>query len=75
LTDGFNKFPEWSPDGKYIAFKHVDDDDGPTDSGQVWVVASDSEHVRIREIGNTANAVPLKVGDNGLRVFGSFSWR
>jgi hypothetical protein len=75
FTEGFNMFPEWSPDSHYIAFKHVDDNDWENDSGELWVVAADSENIKIKETGNTPNAIPLYNGDRHIGVFGSFSWR
>ena len=68
-------FPEWSPDSKYIAFKHVDDDDDPNDFGDIWVIAADAESVLIRGGGNTPNATGLWAGNTRLDPFGSFAWR
>ena len=75
FSEGFNMFPEWSPDSRHIAFKHVDDDDGPTDFGDIWVVAADAESVIIRGDANTPNATGLWAGETRLDPFGSFAWR
>jgi WD40 repeat protein len=76
FTSGYNMFPEWSPDGQYIAFKHMDyDNHYPNDHGKLWIVASDAMNIEVRDIGNTTNAIPIMRGDRHLGVFGSFSWR
>jgi WD40 repeat protein len=75
FAEHFNMLPEWSPDSSYIAFKQLDDDDGPNDYGRLWVVAADSADVQVRGIADTPNAVPLQTGEKQLGVFGCFSWR
>jgi hypothetical protein len=75
FSDRFNMFPEWSPAGDYIAFKHVNADSGPNDRGRIWIIAADSENVQIRDTDNTPNAIPLRVNGEGMAITGSFAWR
>jgi hypothetical protein len=75
FTEGFNMFPEWSPNSDYIAFKHLNADRGPNDHGQLWIVAADSGNVRIRETTNTPNAIPVQANGEWIGVNGSFAWR
>jgi Tol biopolymer transport system component len=64
FSSGYNMFPEWSPDGRYIAFKHMDyDNHSPLDYSKVWVVVADGRNIQIHETGNTTNAIPIMRGD------------
>ena len=72
----FHALPEWSPDGKYLAFKAVDLDDKSLERGHLWVVAADAQNAQIDRRDNTHNAVPLldQSGEQ-LELYGIFSWR
>lgn len=74
-SDGSEMVPEWSPDGRYIAFDHVVDNSSPR---YLWVVAADARSVQVGNPGRQHNAVAIREYENHLsRVWtrSYLSWR
>jgi Tol biopolymer transport system component len=70
--DGFEQNPIWSPDDRYIVFKSSMD--GERD-GDLWVVASDAENIRIRKQTNSAIRLLDNEQKNLNHIYGSLIWR
>ncbi|MEW8625915.1 MAG: hypothetical protein AB2551_09200 [Candidatus Thiodiazotropha sp.] len=71
-VDGFEQSPAWSPDDRYIVFKSSSD--GERD-GNLWVVASDADNVRIHELSNTAMPVKDDEQKSLAHIYGALTWR
>ena len=71
-VDGFEQSPAWSPDDRYIVFKSSSD--GERD-GDLWVVASDADNVRIHELTNTAMPVKDDEQKSLAHIYGTLTWR
>jgi len=81
-SEGFERLPEWSPDGRYIAFEHVNNAIVRSSlKGALWVVAADARnvHVSIPEKHRNGMAVQQMKEDGSLELvidpFSYTSWR
>lgn len=58
-SEDFEFLPEWSPDGRYIVFKHIYDTRTNPTTG-LWVVAADARGVRIGDPERHRNGIAVR---------------
>jgi hypothetical protein len=68
---GFETYPVWSPDGRFILLKSQSDADS---YGSLWIVAADANDIRVRFA--SAGAMPIRdaEGDHYRQVYGPMYW-
>ncbi|MEJ2622040.1 MAG: hypothetical protein P8163_17840 [Candidatus Thiodiazotropha sp.] len=70
---GYESFPAWSPDGRYLVVKRLSWD-GSMKKGSLWIAAADAKHLQLRNDSN--NVIPIRKSDGYAihDVHGPLTW-
>lgn len=73
ISDGFDSFPTWSPNGDFIIFQHHAED---RSFGDIWIVAADAQQVPVWLDNDSPLALRVsKNRDNYVsQIFGPVFW-